>query len=276
MKMMIALIFSLLLMTVSCIRARHSVGGPPKEDLYVGKCIRDRLAVARSITGGDVTVEHGYAILTGSAKTSGAKTSASNFAYGCGAQGVRNHIMVGRVEMWPSTTVLSLSADAERPTIGAMEMKRISRLVFSAANDSVLLKGALLDAKSEKPSASEKVDMGKLKSAINGFFEKRYHSNYKVLREASEDAGGSIDIVVENIRGEITKQKLWEKITMYTVFYATGTQVRINLVVDAKVASGINPPGDQDYDDLDKLHFARLLDYTKAFLTEMARYLEAR
>jgi hypothetical protein len=200
------------------------------------------------------------------------------------------------------------------PPIWRSEMKRIIALPLRAANGSVLLPAASLrrignngqargaltnpderpaapsrpprndaptvrrrgnDSKLETPSAPAKIDIGKLKSAIRGFFEQRYNPNYKVLRDESDDTGGAIDTVVENIQGEITKRKdLWEKITMYTVFYATDTGIRINLVVDAKVAAGIRPPGDRDYSDLDKDHFTRLQEYTKALLTEIARHLE--
>jgi hypothetical protein len=201
------------------------------------------------------------------------------------------------------------------PPIGKTEMERITALPLRAANGSLLLPAASLsrivgngqargdltnpgdrpaepplptrnDAPSAKrrarpskpgsPTAPAKIDIGRLKSAINGFFATRYHPNYKALRDESDDTGGAIDIVVENIQGEITKQKLWEKIAMFTVYYATDAGIRIHLVVDAKVASGGRPPGDRDYSDLDRDHFLRLQEYTKAILTEMARHLEGR
>jgi hypothetical protein len=200
------------------------------------------------------------------------------------------------------------------PPIGRTEMRRITALNLRAANSSVLLPAASLrriggdgqarggltnpgerpaapprspgnnapsvkrrggDSKPETPSAPAKIDIGRLKSAIRGFFEQRYQPNYKALRDESDDTGGAIDIVVENIQGEITRRKdLWEKITMYTVFYVNDTGIRIHLVVDAKVAAGIRPPGDRDYSDLDRDHFTRLQEYTKALLTEMTRHLE--
>jgi hypothetical protein len=201
------------------------------------------------------------------------------------------------------------------PPIGKTEMKRITALPLRAANGSLLLSAAPFrriagdgqakdeltnpgepppapsrPTRNDAPSAKRrsgssnpgtsslpaKVDIGRLKSAINGFFATRYQPNYRVLRDESDDTGGAIDITVENIQGEITKEKLWEKITMFTVFYVTDTGIRIHLVVDAKVASGGRPPGDRDYSDLDRDYFLRLQEYTKALLTEMARHLEGK
>jgi hypothetical protein len=148
------------------------------------------------------------------------------------------------------------------------------------ANDSVLLqseslKGLLVAEESSSRSAAPKIKADTLKAAIRAFFVTRYSNNTcKVLREESDDVGGAIEIAVEGVRAEITKQNLWEKFTIFTVFYVTSTGVKIHLVIDAKVAAGIRAPGDRDYDYLDKDYSERLQEYTKSLLTELARSWE--
>lgn len=162
-----------------------------------------------------------------------------------------------------------------------------------AANDSVLLQSASLkrllamegaQATTETPMPARraeastskndapKIKADNLKAAVRAFFVTRYSKNTcKVLREESDDVGGAMEIAVEGVRGEITKENLWEKFTIFTVFYVTSAAVKIHLIVDAKVAAGIRAPGDRDYYYLDKDYSERLQDYTKSLLTELAQ-----
>src|SRR5262245_53392948 len=271
----------------------------PRSDADIQKCISDKFASLKTIEAGTATVSNREVTLTGEAKSAGAKGGATRAAKSCGASRIINSITIEAPPIARKNTLrqedLHTRAANDTVLLQAKSLKgfyvtegkqpskeltnsgeRPAEPLRTTRESAPAAKSKKTDSKSEGASTSKQIDIGKLKTAINDFFEKRYHGNYKVLRDNNEDNGGSIDIVVESIRGEITKQNLWEKIHMYTVFYATGTMVRINLVVDAKVSSGINAPGDKDYDDLDKLYFSKLQDYTKAFLTEMARYLEAR
>jgi osmotically-inducible protein OsmY len=63
---------------------------PPKTDADIQKCIADKLAANKNITGGAATVTNGEATLTGEAKSGGAKGGATNQAKSCGAKKVTN------------------------------------------------------------------------------------------------------------------------------------------------------------------------------------------
>jgi len=66
----------------------------PKSDADVQKCITDKFAGSKTLTGGAATVDGGAATLTGEAKNGGAKTSAGKTAQSCGAKKVTNNITV--------------------------------------------------------------------------------------------------------------------------------------------------------------------------------------
>jgi osmotically-inducible protein OsmY len=107
MRKMIALTFTLLLTTVLAsaqtapekkkdvkptkVAAQTKA---PKADADVQKCISDKLAGSKTITGGSATVAGGEATLTGEAKNAGAKSGAAKTATGCGAKKVTNNITV--------------------------------------------------------------------------------------------------------------------------------------------------------------------------------------
>src|SRR5262249_60479153 len=67
---------------------------PAKSDADVQKCINDKLATNKGITGGSATVASLEATLTGEAKNAGAKNGAGQTATGCGAKKVTNNITV--------------------------------------------------------------------------------------------------------------------------------------------------------------------------------------
>jgi osmotically-inducible protein OsmY len=64
----------------------------PKTDADVQKCISDKLAASKVITGGSATVSNGAATLTGEAKSAGAKGGATRSAKACGAKTVVNNM----------------------------------------------------------------------------------------------------------------------------------------------------------------------------------------
>jgi osmotically-inducible protein OsmY len=103
MKKMIALTFTLLLMATGALaqdaqpekkKESKPAKAAPKSDADVQKCITDKLATSKNLTGGAATVAGGEATLTGEAKNAGAKTSAGKTAQGCGAKKVTNSITV--------------------------------------------------------------------------------------------------------------------------------------------------------------------------------------
>ena len=107
MRKMIALTFTLLLMTVFALaqtqpekkmesKPKKAAAAPkaPKSDADVQKCINDKLATNKAITGGTAAVASLEATLTGEAKNAGAKNGAAKTATGCGAKKVTNNITV--------------------------------------------------------------------------------------------------------------------------------------------------------------------------------------
>jgi osmotically-inducible protein OsmY len=108
MRKMIALTFTLVLTTVLAsaqttqpekkkeMKATKVAAQPkaPKSDADVQKCISDKLAGSKTITGGSATVAGGEATLSGEAKNAGAKNGAAKTATGCGAKKVTNNITV--------------------------------------------------------------------------------------------------------------------------------------------------------------------------------------
>src|SRR5215470_15821075 len=103
MKKMIALTFTLLLTATGALaqgaqpekkKESKPAKAAPKSDEDVQKCITDKFATSKTLTGGGATVAGGEATLTGEAKNAGAKTSAGKTAKGCGAKKVTNNISV--------------------------------------------------------------------------------------------------------------------------------------------------------------------------------------
>jgi osmotically-inducible protein OsmY len=104
MRKMIALTITLLLTTVLATAQTAPVekkvskptkaAAAPKADADVQKCISDKLAASKTITGGSAAVSGGEATLTGEAKNAGAKNGAAKTATGCGAKKVTNNITV--------------------------------------------------------------------------------------------------------------------------------------------------------------------------------------
>ena len=64
----------------------------PKTDADVQKCISDKFAASKTITGGAAAVANGEATLTGEAKNGGAKGGAARTAKACGAKTVVNNL----------------------------------------------------------------------------------------------------------------------------------------------------------------------------------------
>jgi osmotically-inducible protein OsmY len=64
----------------------------PKTDADIQKCISDKFAASKTITGGAAAVANGEATLTGEAKNAGAKGGATRTAKGCGAKTVANNL----------------------------------------------------------------------------------------------------------------------------------------------------------------------------------------
>jgi osmotically-inducible protein OsmY len=103
MRKMIALTFTLLLTTAFALAQTQpekkaekpkKAAAAPKADADVQKCINDKLATSKTITGGSATVASSEATLTGEAKNAGAKNGAAKTATGCGAKKVTNNITV--------------------------------------------------------------------------------------------------------------------------------------------------------------------------------------
>jgi osmotically-inducible protein OsmY len=102
MRKLIALTFTLLLTTVFALaqtaqpekKKVTKAAAAPKSDADVQKCISDKFAASKTLTGAAATVAGGEATLTGEAKNAGAKTSAGKTAQGCGAKKVTNNITV--------------------------------------------------------------------------------------------------------------------------------------------------------------------------------------
>jgi osmotically-inducible protein OsmY len=104
MRKMIALTFTLLLTTAFALAQTQpemkkaekpkKAAAAPKGDADVQKCINDKLATSKTITGGSATVASSEATLTGEAKNAGAKNGAAKTATGCGAKKVTNNITV--------------------------------------------------------------------------------------------------------------------------------------------------------------------------------------
>ena len=103
MRKMIALTFTLLLTTAFALaqtqpekKAEKPKKAPAaaKSDADVQKCINDKLATNKAITGGSAAVASLEATLTGEAKNAGAKNGAGKTATGCGAKKVTNNITV--------------------------------------------------------------------------------------------------------------------------------------------------------------------------------------
>lgn len=64
----------------------------PKTDADIQKCISDKFAASKTITGGAAAVANGEATLTGEAKNGGAKGGAARTAKACGAKTVVNNL----------------------------------------------------------------------------------------------------------------------------------------------------------------------------------------
>jgi osmotically-inducible protein OsmY len=104
MRKLIALTFTLLLTAAFALAQTQpekkaqskpkKVAAATKSDPDVQKCITDKFAASKTITGGAATVSGGEATLTGEAKNAGAKASAGKTAQTCGAQKVTNNITV--------------------------------------------------------------------------------------------------------------------------------------------------------------------------------------
>jgi osmotically-inducible protein OsmY len=102
MRKMIALTFTLLLVATGALaqgaqpekKKESKPAKAAKSDADVQKCITDKFAGSKTLTGGAATVSSGEATLTGEAKNAGAKTSAGKTATGCGAKKVTNNITV--------------------------------------------------------------------------------------------------------------------------------------------------------------------------------------
>jgi osmotically-inducible protein OsmY len=102
MKKMIALTFTLLLVAAGALaqgapekkKESKPAKAAQKSDGDVQKCITDKFAASKNLTGGAAAVASGEATLTGEAKNAGAKNSAGKTAQGCGAKKVTNNITV--------------------------------------------------------------------------------------------------------------------------------------------------------------------------------------
>lgn len=108
MRKIITLTFTLLFATAIALAQGAQPGGEmakkkepkvtktaaPKTDAEIQKCIADKFATSKTITGGAATVANGEATLTGTAKSNGAKGGATRTAQGCGAKKVTNNITV--------------------------------------------------------------------------------------------------------------------------------------------------------------------------------------
>ena len=104
MRKLIALTFTLLLTTVFALAQTaqpekkavkiKKLAAAPKSDADVQKCISDKFAASKTLTGAAAAVAGGEATLTGEAKNAGAKTSAGKTAQVCGAKKVTNNITV--------------------------------------------------------------------------------------------------------------------------------------------------------------------------------------
>ena len=112
MRKLIALTFTLLLTTVFALAQTAQpekkkevkvtkTAVAPKSDADVQKCISDKFAASKTLTGAAATVAGGEATLTGEAKNAGAKTSAGKTARGCGAKKVTNNINVAAAPAKP-------------------------------------------------------------------------------------------------------------------------------------------------------------------------------
>lgn len=112
MRKLIALIFTLLLTTVFALAQTAQpekkkevkvtkTAVAPKSDADVQKCISDKFAASKTLTGAAAAVAGGEATLTGEAKNAGAKTSAGKTAQGCGAKKVINNITVAAAPAKP-------------------------------------------------------------------------------------------------------------------------------------------------------------------------------
>src|SRR5262249_62209357 len=99
MRKMIALTFTLLLTTAFALaqtqpekkaekapKKAAAATKAPKSDADVQKCINDKLATSKTITGGTAAVASLEATPTGEAKNAGAKNGAAKTATGCGAK----------------------------------------------------------------------------------------------------------------------------------------------------------------------------------------------
>jgi len=112
MRKMIALTFTLLLTTVFALAQTAQpekkkdikitkAAAAPKSDADVQKCISDKFAASKTLTGASAAVAGGEATLTGEAKNAGAKTSAGKTAQVCGAKKVTNNITVAAAPAKP-------------------------------------------------------------------------------------------------------------------------------------------------------------------------------
>src|SRR5262245_8992262 len=68
----------------------------PKTDADIQKCIADKFAASKTVTGGAAAVANGEATLTGEAKNGGAKGGAARQAKSCGANTVVNNMSTPR------------------------------------------------------------------------------------------------------------------------------------------------------------------------------------
>jgi len=105
MRKMIAFTFTLLLTTAFALAQSaqpekkaeskpKKAAAAPKSDADIQKCINDKFAASKTLTGGAATVDSGSATLTGEAKNAGAKATAGKTAQACGAKKVTNNINV--------------------------------------------------------------------------------------------------------------------------------------------------------------------------------------
>lgn len=114
------------------------------------------------------------------------------------------------------------------------------------------------------------LDYGQINKAAVEFYNKKYGSKVKILKNQS-----TIEILIEGIKGEISNDSnFWEKLKIQTYIFSTDWQVHLSIVIHGKCASGWNQPGDKDYKDIEDQFPGRLNEYADKLITDLTNYLK--
>jgi hypothetical protein len=80
-----------------------------------------------------------------------------------------------------------------------------------------------------------------------------------------------IGLTVRHVRGEVIgDKKYWERLQIMVALEPTRTMLRIRLILDGRYGSGLAPPSDQGYIDMEPIYTSYLDEYGKSLVLALS------